>query len=285
MSLQDVVEYYDECHGDYKRIWGSERNFSFHYGFYRPHIRDSDQAADETNRELAGRAALRPGDHVLDAGCGIGGTAIWMAEQLGVRSVGLNVQPMQLRMGERIVRERGLHGRVRLQHGDFQRMPFHDASFDAVLIVEAACHAQDKAAVLRECARVLRPGGRLVLAEYLLLRRPRTAGEERMRRAWLEGWAIPHLFEAATLPGELERAGFCAVELEDTTARVLPDARRMFRASILSAPVTSYREWRGRRSRLERRNRLAARHQYRLLRRGIHAYGVVTARRADAAPA
>jgi len=88
---------------------------------------------------------------------------------------------------------RKLGDRVAFEQADYTRTPFPAASFDVVWALESLCHAPDKAAFYREAARLLRPGGRLVIAEYVRAARPLSTQREGLLHQWLDGWAIPDL--------------------------------------------------------------------------------------------
>jgi SAM-dependent methyltransferase len=105
---------------------------------------------------------VRPDDDVLDMGCGTGRFTIPLAER--ARSVtGLDMSPMMLATARKKLADRGLD--ASLHEGDMADLPFPDASFDAVVSMLALMHIprQDRQQVFREVARVLRPGGRLLV--------------------------------------------------------------------------------------------------------------------------
>lgn len=109
----------------------------------------------------ATRAALdlRPGDRVLDVGAGTGVSTEELARS-GAYAVGADLSVGMLRVGKRV------RPGVPLVAGDALRLPFPDASFDAVTISFALRNVQDTVAAIRELGRVTRPGGRLVVCEF-----------------------------------------------------------------------------------------------------------------------
>lgn len=126
--------------------------------------------------ELAGPLA---GKRVLDVGCGDGTYAIAAAER-GAQATGVDVSDEMLQAARRRSAERSV--RVHLERGEATMLPFEGAAFDVVLAVTVLCFVGDAAAAVREMARVLAPGGRVVLGE--LNRWSLWAGWRRVR-GWL----------------------------------------------------------------------------------------------------
>jgi ubiquinone/menaquinone biosynthesis C-methylase UbiE len=112
---------------------------------------------------LIAAAALRGTERVLDAGCGTGHTALALAPNAAT-VVGVDLTPAMLAEGTRMAGERGLTN-VQFVRGDVERLEFPAASFDLVTSRYSAHHYPRPLAALREFARVLRPGGRLLLPE------------------------------------------------------------------------------------------------------------------------
>lgn len=127
-------------------------------------------------RESTGRllewAALKPGERVLDIGCGVGTTAIRIARETGADVVAADISPL---MRERALRNVGRSGvdRVRVEVADILALPYDDNSFDCV-VAEAVTMFVDRDRAAKELARVCKPGGRVLATEFCW-RRPPTA--------------------------------------------------------------------------------------------------------------
>jgi len=106
-------------------------------------------------------AAPAPGMRVLDVGTGTGHTALALAPKVAF-VVGLDLTPEMLAEAQRLRRGRGL-ANVAFEVGDVHDLPFPDAVFDIVTCRRAAHHFSDVARAIAEMARVLKPGGRLVV--------------------------------------------------------------------------------------------------------------------------
>ena len=177
---------------------------------------------------LARRAALTPGMTVLDICAGLGGPARFLARRFGVRVTGVDLTHSRCAAGARLSALVRLGPVVRLLRADAQVLPFRARAFDAAISQEGLLHVPDKAAVLAECARVLRPGARLAFSDWVA--RPRLEATARRR---LETWmaAVP-LQSIADYRELLARAGFRAVEAEDLSAEwigILRERLRMYR--------------------------------------------------------
>jgi ubiquinone/menaquinone biosynthesis C-methylase UbiE len=116
-------------------------------------------------RRLAGAVGLRPGDHVLDVASGPGTTALLLAQEHDVMVVGVDLGEANVERARTAAADAGLADRVTFHVGDAERLPFEDATFDAVVCECAFCTFPDKPTAATELARVLRPGGRLGLTD------------------------------------------------------------------------------------------------------------------------
>jgi MPBQ/MSBQ methyltransferase len=164
--------------------------------------------------ELGRLASLRPGMHVLDLGSGLGGPARTLATDFGCRVTGLELTEPFVRTATMLTERVGLGDQVTFQHGNALDMQFGDASFDVVWHEQFAMHIEDKERLYREVRRVLRPGGRLAMRDFL-------AGPVQplhLPVPWTTDGAISFLWPEADLRGLLGRLGFAELAWEDLTA-------------------------------------------------------------------
>jgi SAM-dependent methyltransferase len=161
---------------------------------------------------------------------------------------------------------------------DFLETTFPDGSFDVVWAVESVCHAPDKRAFLVEARRLLRPGGRLGLTEYLLADRRFSAAEARYVNRWLTGWMMPNLATERAYLDWCSELGLRAT-VRDITPRVRRSLRRAYRMSMACWPLHYLFYRLGLRSKIQHGHLRASLAQYRALRRGAWHYGLLTATR------
>jgi ubiquinone/menaquinone biosynthesis C-methylase UbiE len=108
------------------------------------------------------RSGVKLRGRVLDAGCGSGGTAVSIAEEVSF-AVGLDVSPRFSDAGTKLARERRIRN-VAFTQGDGLKLPYASESFDVVLSHSVIEHLPEAPAYIAECARVLKPGGRFYLS-------------------------------------------------------------------------------------------------------------------------
>jgi len=272
-----IEAYYDQTWRDYRFLWLNRQNLAFHFGYHDAGTRSHAAALLNTNRTLAARAAIQAGHRVLDAGCGVGGSGLWLARHCEAEVVGVTLVRSQVLQACHLAATQGLAHRAVFVQADYTRTPFPNASFDAVWALESLCHAADKASFYREAARLLRPGGHLVVAEYMRASRQLPAPAERMVREWLDGWAIPDLDTPDEHVAHATAAGLTTVALENFTARARPSLRRLYRIAVASYPFALTARMLRMRSATQHGNVVAALRQFQALERGLWSYGVLSA--------
>lgn len=163
MSKNKTIAYYSSLGSrvGYTLVAGGHKHFGYHadkWHWYIPH------AAVAMIDHLADFAGLKPGERVLDAGCGEGRASLRLAEKYGADVTGIDMVPQALGVARK--RARNTTAKVEYLEGDYNRLPFDDGTFDMVFTLETFTHTSDPHATLRELWRVLKPGGRIVIFDY-----------------------------------------------------------------------------------------------------------------------
>ena len=118
-------------------------------------------------RSMVAAIDPRPGQRVLDVATGTGLVAFELARRGGCEVTGLDQsEEMLARARARLAADPGLADRVTFVRGDAERLPFEDGEFDALTFTYLLRYVDDRAATMRELARVVRPGGRIGMVEF-----------------------------------------------------------------------------------------------------------------------
>ncbi len=155
----------------------------------------------------------RADHHVLDVGCGIGGTARFIAGQVGCRVTGIDLTPEYIDVARELTARTGLAGKIGYHVASALDMPFEAASFDAAITIHVAMNIRDRAGLYGEIARVMKPGARLCIYDVM----KKNADDITYPVPWAETAESSYLTtpdEMRTLLGE---AGFEVMEVEDRT--------------------------------------------------------------------
>lgn len=219
-----VVKYYDECLPYYRVGWGSLRNLCIHYGYHEDGL-SHDQALIRMIEVLAEKARITREDKVLDAGCGLGGASIWLAQNIGCEVWALDTNPKHIFLAFKEAEKRNLN--INFYVGNFERMPFSQ-EFTVVWFLESFCYAVDKAKALKEVSRVLLPGGRVVIADVY-----RADGAE----LDFSGWAVPNFPTREEFLRYTQEAGFEKLLFEDITEKIKPSSVRIRKLAVKAYPL------------------------------------------------
>ncbi len=162
--------------------------------------------------ELGRRAGLSAAMLVLDIGCGVGGPARTLAEHFGCRVVGVDLAASYVEAATALTRRVGLSERAQFRYGDALDLPFSASFFDAAVMIHLSMNIADKAGLLREAARVLKPGGRLAVWEIC-----RGDGAVCFPVPWSDDAAFSHLVSIEALLSLISENGFQNAAWEDAT--------------------------------------------------------------------
>ncbi|MDD4915279.1 MAG: methyltransferase domain-containing protein [Methylococcales bacterium] len=277
----DAARHYDDCYRDYLFAWCNTDNLALHYGYWeddKPY--DQHQALLNKNRILYETAGIRPADRVLDAGCGIGGSSIWMARRHGNPVTGITISARQAEYARQHARRHGVADSTRFEVADFCATAFEDESFDVVWALESACHALNKADFLCEAFRLLRKGGRLVVCDGFILQRRFSEAQWRDVVTCLNGWAVPNLCARDEFAGLLTEQGFQSIRCDDITEQTRASVEHMHKVARRLRPVQAISQKLGLRNRAQTANFKVGLAQYRLFNDKLTEYCVFTAQKA-----
>ncbi|MFY9730071.1 MAG: methyltransferase domain-containing protein [Candidatus Acidiferrales bacterium] len=221
--MSGTVDLYNNAYGHYE----AEVYRLVRASTYGEDLGQTGWTTTQESEEIPQRLQLSSTSNVLEIGCGSGRYALQIAGHLGCRIVGLDINAAGVENANHLAASQNLSSQVRFQVADVsQPLAFNDAAFDAVFSNDVLCHVRGRMALLREVFRVLKPGGRFLFSDALVIGGMISHEEVAARSAI--GY---YLFSA---PGENERllrdAGFARIEVLDITASAAEISERWHNA-------------------------------------------------------
>lgn len=279
MDRKDIIEYYNKSRNAYKDAWGLEKNMQLNLGFWYQDTKSLRQALENLNADVAVRSNAMEGDIILDAGCGVGGTSIYLASNHGCQTHGITLVPRQVDDARKNASKANVSHLTDFQVMDYCDTTFPDEQFDIILGIESICHAPSKRKFLAEAYRLLKPGGRLVLAENLQAKEHLTPKEyDQLYTYGFNGCKINSLDTEEEYLGNLKDVGFSSYECEDMTPYVIPSVRRLRRFYYPAWLYNQYRALIGKPfGETEKANTRMCYYLYTGIKNKLWSYGMITA--------
>lgn len=210
---ESVGTYYDHQIFDVMAQLGDG---NLHYGYWVDENDRStlEEAMEQMTAQMTARLAPKPGDRILDVGCGNGTPALRLAQTCKVEVVGISVSERQVARANERAAGLGLADRVRFEQVDAMNLPYEAGSFDGAWAIESMFHMPDKPQVLSGVARVLRSGGRFPIAD-LVYRKPSAPDANQAQASYTSVYAA--LTEMDEYPQLIKEAGLTPVDVTDIT--------------------------------------------------------------------
>jgi ubiquinone/menaquinone biosynthesis C-methylase UbiE len=172
---------------------------------------------------------VKPDQYVLEIACGSGGPAVFLAQLLNCRLVGVDVNENALATAKQLVEAAGLQTRVQFQYADAnQQLPFEDETFDGLVCFDAINHLADRAQVLQEWHRLLKPVTRILYTDPIIVTGS-MSNAEMSTRSSIGFYVFTPAGENEKL---LEQNGFRLIHREDTTDVITQLEKRMLDARV-----------------------------------------------------
>ncbi len=243
---EQIQQFYDASSGLWEQVWGEH----MHHGYYGPR---GDRALDrrqaqidlieellawtsaQLSMELTGKVST-----ILDVGCGIGGSSLYLAQKFNAAATGITLSPVQAARATERAREAGISvssvpsggeltsgPRAEFRVANALELPFADNSFDLVWTLESGEHMPDKKKFLQECYRVLAPGGALMMATWCHrpVAPPAEPLSDRERHQLMEiykVYCLPYVISLPEYETIAREIGFQGIQVADWSEAVAP---------------------------------------------------------------
>ena len=277
---QDVAAYYEQTQNHYKRWWKLDKGMSLHYGLWFEKTKTFLEALENTNEYMAGKAKIKANDLVLDAGCGVGGAAIYLAHHRNAKVIGVSLSERQVKTAKENAVRHNVADRVSFFEADYCQTTFANGSFDIIWACESSSSASDKRVMLQEWHRLLKPQGKLILLDFFRSS-DKLSEDDSLLDRWSELWAMSPLISADEFKLSLEANQFRIIEENDLTKQILPTIKWLYRSSLLgSLPSLLYNLFFGARK-YSKNHFKSGLYQYRAYRKGLWKYCAFLAEKSD----
>lgn len=230
---QEIQQFYDASSGLWEQIWGEH----MHHGYYGAdgcQRKERRQAQIDLIEELLQWAQMgqpEPLPQILDVGCGIGGSSLYLAEKFNAHVTGITLSPVQASRATDRARSAGMAGSIgtgaiaQFQVADALKMPFADQSFDFIWSLESGEHMPDKAKFMQECYRVLKPGGTFLMVTWChrpVDRHPLTTDEQKQLADIYRVYCLPYVLSLPEYEAIAHTLNFQQIRTADWSTAVAP---------------------------------------------------------------
>ncbi len=234
-----IRHFYDRSTAIWLDTWGEH----MHHGYYGPDgttTKDHLQAQIDLITEFLKWGKIEKATHVLDAGCGVGGSARFLAQTLHANVLGLTLSPVQAEQAARYTEAAGLSGQVRVEVQDVLQLQPAQGPFDLIWSLESAEHMPEKQRLLQVFFDALQPGGTLLMATWCHRDTPPTLRSDEQNTLQKIGkyYHLPPMISI----GEYERmaldVGFQSVQTDDWTRSIAPFWPAVMRSALRWSSIT-----------------------------------------------
>ncbi|HTM89735.1 MAG TPA: methyltransferase domain-containing protein [Terriglobales bacterium] len=232
--MPDVLDLYHSSYGNYEL----DAYRRVRIATYGEDLGQTSWLTTEESRAIPQLLGLTSASFVLEIGCGSGRYALQIAESVGCRVRGVDINAPGIGIATQLVRARNMDSQVCFQQADVsQQLPFAEHSYDAVFANDVLCHVPERLSLLRELLRVLKPGGRMLFSDALIVG-GMVSQEEIATRSSIGFYLFSPYGENERL---IELAGFRLLQVADTTENAAQiamrwhDARQAMREELIKA--------------------------------------------------
>ncbi len=225
-----IQQFYDASSGVWEQTWGEHMHHGY-YGRAGNYKIERRQAQINLIEELLFWAGVsekkQSPQNILDVGCGIGGSTLYLTDKFNATGTGITLSPIQASRAKERAMKADLRHKVQFMVADALDTPFADNSFDLVWSLESGEHMPDKAKFLQECYRVLQPGGTFVMATWC--HRPTnsvagelTAAERKHLEQIYQVYCLPYVISLPEYEELALSCGFQNLRSDDWSTAVAP---------------------------------------------------------------
>ena len=274
-----IIQYYKDTENAYKDSWDLNNSLAIHFGYWDSAVKSFPQSLIRMNEVMMEAAVIKTTDKVLDAGCGVGGSSIFMAAAIGCNVIGITLSERQAQQASLNAKEKGVENLVDFKAMDYCATDFPAASFDVVWGCESICYADNKEKFIKEAFRLLKPGGRLVVADGFVS--SFADNDNPIIQQWLEGWQVNYLESPERFTSSMKLTGFTNINYRDISAEASHSSRRLYRYYFLGSLYLAWKKINFSKPAtiMQKKNIKACKYQYKGMKKRLWQYGLITGKK------
>jgi len=236
---QQIANFYDTSTQLWLDVWGEHMHQGY-YGKDGADKKDHLRAQEDLINELLLWADVRNAHHVLDAGCGVGGSARIISKKFNAAITGYTLSSKQAAIAEQINRKQGLENKITIHVDDMMEAGNTNQQFDLVWSLESAEHIPDKEKLLQLFYDKLQTGGKMVLATWCCRHTPPefTNKEHRLIHHVQHNYHLPPMISIETYKVLAEKTGFKNIVAADWSKSVVPFWDAVIRSALKWKGIT-----------------------------------------------
>ncbi len=274
-----IIEYYKDTENAYKDSWDLNNSLAIHYGYWDEKVKSFPESLLRMNEIMIEAAAIKPTDKVLDAGCGVGGSSIFLATVLGCNVTGITLSERQVQHAKENAAKKNVEGLVNFKAMNYCATDFPDASFDVVWGCESICYADDKEKFIKEAFRLLKPSGRLVVADGFVT--DFVNNENPIIRQWADGWQVNYLESPERFQNFMQQIGFTDINYRNISKQGSNSSRRLYRFYFLARLYLLWKKVNFSKpaTEMQKKNIMACKFQFKGMKKGLWQYGIAVGKK------
>jgi len=274
-SNRDIADYYNQTLIHYKRWWKLDKHLSVHYGIWDETTRNFADALLNTNKVMMDIAGIGDDCRILDAGCGVGGSGVFLARKKNARVSGITLSEKQYEFAVENARKLNLNHLLDFKIEDYSKTSFPNNSFDYIWCIESITSSSDKSSFAKEAYRLLKPGGKLIIADYF----SKTSSHKNTNNyldMWRKTWNMAPIMNLEEYIPIFTHRGFMLNRNQNFTQKIFPTAKRMYYSYLFGAlPAIAYNKLFKNVSRFAKTNYKSGYYQYKALKKELWEYRIL----------
>lgn len=275
-SKKDISDYYDQTLSHYKSWWKLMKYKSLHYGYWDKTTKKLDESLENMNKKMAENIDAKTKFKVLDAGCGVGGAAIFLAKNYNCHVEAVTLNQKQINIANNFKKDQKLENKINFSLQDYTNTNFPDECFEIVWACESVCHSTPKTDFIKEVKRVLKKGGKLILADCFVTEKGKIDKENYIKK-WGETWAVSEFNSKENLHDELIKNDFEINKFENISKKVEKTIKKIYWAYLLGVIPSKIYNLTHKVTRFAKIHYLSAKYQYFAYKKDLYTYNILVA--------